>query len=45
MDWKGIIREIRLLLKELPDTRFWAVWLLALPLVITFCVCLLIRSL
>jgi hypothetical protein len=29
MDWKGIIREVRLLLLQLPPFRFLAVWLLA----------------
>lgn len=27
MDWK-LFRELRLLLTQLPDNRFWAVWIL-----------------
>jgi uncharacterized membrane protein YecN with MAPEG domain len=35
MDWQ-IIREIRLLLEELPNVRFWAVWFLLVILIIGF---------
>lgn len=30
MDWKGVMREIRLLLLQLPNSRFWGMWLLLL---------------
>lgn len=30
MDWKGVMREIRLLLLQLPASRFWGMWLLLL---------------
>lgn len=36
MDWKGVMREIRLLLLQLPASRFWGVWLLFLIALIGF---------
>lgn len=36
MDWKGVVREFRLLLLQLPPFRFLAVWLLLLIALIGF---------
>lgn len=34
MDLKGILREVRLMLLQLPAPRFWGIWLLVLIVIL-----------
>jgi hypothetical protein len=36
VDWKGVVRELRLLVVQLQPTRFYAIYLLLLIMVVSY---------